>query len=335
MLEVGDVTFGVENAIFATCLTLSDNWSGDFGPTANVLMGYTEVSYDFVDNDIVDSYITELGRDRSHQVAWYNSNNAESMLSDRWAAYVREGGSIVEYSARSGNRPVARSRVDMIELGRAGGVFLSRQLLLDDRTHEEVFTGLRLVTPGELVSTAFGGGFADLEPSSRTAAEAIEAATAWLRERGELPPDAVVERVIPISARTGPESAPVTHGHTVRYVREIDGLQVRSNTVEEYIAVLVSAHSVVGSSSYWSEIARDPSARWTGPVLEIGHAALLAADRISRTLKGGEIYIIEARPVMGTLGRDTLPGELTPAFLLRSDDGTHLVISALTGELLL
>ena len=50
-------------------------------------MGYTNYSYDNIDNTIVNDMVDKLESGKSYLQAWYESNNAESNLSDRWCCY--------------------------------------------------------------------------------------------------------------------------------------------------------------------------------------------------------------------------------------------------------
>lgn len=325
-------TISARNTIFATCLTLQQDWSSAFGPTAETIMGYTEVTFDLVDNEAAQAYVSRLGAGHNHLDAWYLANSGIATLSDRWAVYARRDGSIVEYSARSGNRPVAALNAEYVELGRVGGVFVAESVLEDERTYVDLFAEVTRVAEGELQSHFESGGLGLLGETTMTIPEAVSLAGEWLTSRGELPSDAVVERVVTVSMRRSASDPHTAAGFVVRYIREIDGIAVRSNLVEDHIAVLVGPTGVVSTSSFWPEVSVGPGEASDQALISVGRATLLASDALSRAIKGGEVHIIEALPVYATLGLDGGPGELLPAYQLNTISGIPIVVSALTGE---
>jgi len=299
------------------------------------VLGYTMVSYDFVDNDVVEAFTGHLGSGTSYISAWYLSNNSVGMLSDRWAGYSREGSSITEYSARSGRSPTSRGSGEWVELGRAPGLHIDVDVLADERAYDESFSHVRVITePG--ISRSVDGGLEELSSCTLTADDAAAAAQRWLREHlGELPGDALLSSVTAVLARRSSAEAGEVVGYTVRFTREIDGLRVRGNLVEDHMVVLVGPGGVNAYSSYWPEILVEDRAPSAPPLLTVGLATTLAADEISRSLKGGELRVIEAVPVYGTLGVRDGTGILVPAYELRGQDGAAVVIDAQTGSLLL
>jgi len=338
MLTTDTTRISVRNTVFATCLTLQVSWAGAFGPTAETVSGYTEVSFDYIDNDAAEAWASHLASGRSHAQAWYLANSAIGMLSDRWATYAREGGSIVEYSARTGRRPAALAPEAFVELGRAGGVFIAHEVLTDERSFDRVFERVSLLGPADLEGSFEGDRFASLGPMTATIEDAIDVAEAWLDARDSMPADAVLERVIPIERRTSPDAAPVTVGLAVRFIREVDGIRVRGNLVEDHLTVLVAPTGVVAWSRFWPDVAIDASedvAPWRGHLLGVGTAALLVSDALSRARKTAEVHVFDARPVYGTLGLHAGDGELVPAFELLTTEGGSIIVNALTGEILL
>ena len=69
-------------------------------------------------------------------------------------------------------------------------------------------------------------------------------------------------------------------------------------------------------------------------ILTIAEATRLAADEISRAVKG-ELRLVNARLVYGTTGPDSKRSELVPAYELEGDDGTRVIVDAFTGQPLL
>ena len=338
-LTPSSTNIGVRNTIFATCLTLQESWAGTFTATTETVLGYTEVSFDFIDNDAAQAFVDRLAAGNDHIQAWYQANIAIGMLSDRWAGYVREGGSVVEYSARTGRRPTALvpDEASFVELGRAGGIMVAREILADERSFDDVFAQISIEVPGELTSSFVGARFDALGELTTTPDEAIATAEAWLESRDAMPADAVLQRVIPIERRTDPTAPPTTVAYVVRYLREIDGIPVRGNLVEDHLTVMVGPDGVVATSQFWPEIVAAPrDDAFGGYLLGVGRATLLAADALSRSRKGdGELHLISARPVYGSLGLEAGPGELVPAFELETAEGGSVIINALTGEPLL
>jgi hypothetical protein len=337
-LDLGDATVRARHVIFASCLTLDLDWSSDFGPTAKTIMGYSGLSFDYVDNEQARSFISFLGSGRSHFEAWFLSNIAISLLSDRWAAYVREGDTIIEYSARSGRHPASfvLPRFHLI-WAETGHVYVAEGVLTDERTFGQAWARVVQEQHTRLASHVEPDGLrAHLSrPTARREQEALAVANDWLRQRGTLPPDAVLDRIVTIRARREGSCEPLTLGHVVRYVRQIGDLQVRSNLVEDHIAVVVAAAGVVAESRSWSDLTIATARATAAATLAIGRATLRAAQSLSSLFKGNSVYINDVIPVYGSKGLRGTPGQLVPAYLLRTRSGRTVVINALTGELLL
>ncbi|MCK7502679.1 MAG: hypothetical protein MZV70_00330 [Desulfobacterales bacterium] len=84
------------------------------------------------------------GRGAKPTYTWYQANVVFDMLSDRWAGYVREGGTIVEYPARTGRRASAdRADATWVALAGAERVPATTELLADARTFGPAATAVR------------------------------------------------------------------------------------------------------------------------------------------------------------------------------------------------
>lgn len=335
MLTVPQVSINVTTTIWATCLTLVEDWSSAFESTAHEVLGYTMVSYDFVDNDVVTAFVSALGSGSSPISAWYQANNANYNVSDRWAGYVREGGSIVEYSARTGNTPSGPFDVanqDLVQFGRAGNLWIAEHVLDDERVFSLSQASV-LVDDGEHTSAMLPGGWERLAPTRMSREEAIGVAEEYVDARlGGLGADVMLERVIELTVRREGE-LPATIGYSVRWSRQVAGLPVRGNRTADHVSVLVGPDGVAGWSRYWPELEQVPATVYWGELLTVGEATRLAADDIARSAKG-EIDLVDARIVYGTLGPNSRQPMLVPAYELESLDGSRIVIDAFTGRLL-
>lgn len=339
-LLIDQIDLGVENAVIATCLALVGRWDECFGSRTQTVLGYHKVSFDFVDDDVVEQFVNALSSGSSYAEAWYLANSNIYDVSDRWVVYVRDGGSIVEYSARSGASPQAASHAELIQVGRSGRVAVSERLLASTERLTSLSAPAPRVRVGESepIDGRVAGAFETLRPTRQTGDEAQRVAEAMVSARlGGVPADAVVAPVVEIVARRD-GGAPVVVGHLVRWRRQIGSWPVRGNRVTDHIAVLVSAAGAVAWSRFWPEVTverEDEGADgWDHELLNLGEAVTRAADAVDRSVKG-ELNLRSARAVLGTLGAGRGVRRLVPAWELESDDGATVVIDALTGRPLL
>ncbi len=335
LLYTDSTVVNTVNTVFATCLTLTDTgWKNQFGATAQNICGYTNYSYDSpVDDQLANDLLDELGNGKTFLQAWYLSNASNSSLDDRWCVYARTGGTITEYSARTGNHPAALQSVgswvslmDNIRVAEA---------LADDWTdHSADFAGYVItgadatqssVAPGDLTSW--------LKPTSMSESEAIGVATTYLISHGQMPADAVLGEVIAIEATPDGATQGSIAGYTVRFEREVDGLPVRGNGVADHVTVLIGGGRAVAVSEYWPDLAGE-STRGAARLMPIGEAITNAAPDISRALKTGlNLDLVSAELVYGSTGPRNARG-LRPAYQVTSADGLQFVIDAETGTLL-
>ena len=323
-----------QNSIFATCLTVKDTgWKNQFGTSAQTISGYTEVSYDSIDDDVVRTMATELGKGRGYTAAWYLGNTGISQLADRWLTYVKEGTSIVEYSARSNNKPPLPAR-GLVALGNSGRLWASEDLLMDSDT-SRALPALGYEVNAEGVSTQADPGELRLtEPVSFAAAQAGAFSAEWLRSQGALPEDAVEDVIVPITRKVEKDDPAQIVGYTVLYRRAVDGFAVRGNGISDHLAVLVSARGVQSVSQYWPKLTQAQPIR-QDPLLDLPEALEKAADEIVRAVKGDlTLVITQAQTVYGTRGPNTDERAWVPAYELTSSDGSRFVIDARTGTLL-
>jgi hypothetical protein len=338
MLDSGDATLAVRNTIFATCLTLADSWSSAFGATAESVLGYTEVSYDIVDDEVVRLMLMELRAGASYILAWYEANVAVDGLDDRWIGYVREGADIVEYSARSGVVPTARPAplpdgATWVRLGdAAASLWASSALLADARAFDAPPRLAAAVADAGRTAGTLPGGWSRLGATTATPDDATTAARRFVDESlGGLPADAVLDGATPVFARReGELGRPV--GWTVRWSRRLDGVPVRGNGVADHLVVLVGPAGAVAWSSWWPERFDAPASPAGSDLLLDAAAALrTAATELSATVKG-ELRLRAARAVYGTAGPDR--GTAVPAWEFDDGRGGAVVVDALTGRVL-
>jgi hypothetical protein len=303
------------------------------------VMGYTEVSFDGPDDDVVEEYVAELGGGRTHLQAWYLANTAVSALSDRWATNSRVGGEIVEYSARSGDGPPlgssARVALDprlavaaeLLGEGGADATAAVRAMAADPAVVAAPAAPWSEVAAGELTDW--------LAATSRTPDQATALAEEHLAARGWLPADAVLDRVVAIEARPAGTCGPgAVVGHAVRWRREVAGRPVRGMAIADHVTVLVGGVGVVAVSSYWPALSSG-----AGPaadrVLDAGRAIERAAPAIARRVKRDtRLEVVAVEPVWVTRGPGDAHRALIPGYQLVCADGTRLVVDAERGELL-
>ncbi len=337
-LSVGNVTsINVQNFICATCLTLTSTaWTSKMGTNCQNVLGYTNLSWDYpTDDNVVERLANVLRGGWSYIQAWYNANVAESSLADRWCGYVREGSSIVEYSARTGNNPKSAASLPMESLTPAGNVKAATNLLSDERTFNAQFSKI-------LNSDIFLNGDREgksefyqvkspgfLEKTPMSEAEAVAIAQVWLGNN--LPSDAKLDKVTAIETAVDNQAKQVV-GYIVRYIRQMDGLSFRTNGVDDHIALLVNGNSVIAMSQVWPEIKLSVKA-YTSPkanILSVSKVIKLAGAQIATIAKSDSpIEIIDVTPCYGIIKNGVVP-----AYELLTSQGPSIIVDATTARLI-
>lgn len=328
--DAGDSSINVRHTVFATCLTLqSYSWQSAIGAAAQSLFGYTEVSYDYTDDQVAADMMSALGDGKGFVQAWYLANASQSTLSDRWAAYVREGSSIVEYSARVAMAPantmaLGQPTVALDPLGVVRGL---PPLLADHRrfpANPRPLSDDAASVPHARELAA--GRWSLLADGSCDAKRARDRARAFLLQRlGSWPAGAELDRVVPVlSSRDG---GPVrVAGQLVLFKRMLGGLPLRGNGVADHLGVLIAERGVVAWTAEWPQRRIEPSPE---PELDVASALQLAAPELARAAKG-PVRIVGASAVWGVAaGSETL----VPAFALQTDSGQQVVVDARSGLL--
>ena len=334
-LALSTVPINVKNTILATCTTLADtNLKASMGSTAEALMGYTDSSYDDLDNLVAEQYIKELENGKKHVQAWYLANVAHTRLSNRWISYARERSSntVVEYSARLNQVPRALLGVEWLALRGVETVRVARSLMDAPAGFVKAPAPVEILDQDEVQTEFFRDDFPRESVGSLSKAQAAAIAEKWLGEQDLLPADARLDQTIPIRADDG--SGPTISGFVLIYGRQLDGLAIQGNRLAHHIAVAVDAQSVFSVSRYWPRLAQGKGdAREQAVFLPLGEAINRSAGRIAALLKGKPLDLLESRAVYGI--RTTAQGsQLVPAYALTGTSGATFVVEATSGDLL-
>jgi hypothetical protein len=326
----------VPTVIFATCLTLtSTSWRSKMSSSSNNILGYTNSSYDNIDDDIVKSFARQVKSGNSMIRSWYTANIASSYLSDRWCGYVRESNGIVEYSARTARKPKATA-TNFTIMNAKGTLKVATNLLTDAGTYDSYFFKIRnseiTIKDNQTHETKFyDKATAFLPKVTMECDKAVQIAANWVAE--SLPTDAVQDSVTQIIATEASGSSQVV-GQIVRYTRYLDGLGVRTNGAEDHLAILVADNGVVAVSKLWPtlETKSKPGAIPYNKILSLNKAIRIASMKISQIIKANNTVVIsDAKPCYGA----TKQGKLVPAYELIDTQGGGIIINAVTGDIIL
>ncbi|MGD8401539.1 MAG: cellulose binding domain-containing protein [Bacillota bacterium] len=335
ILYVSDVSeVSIPTAIFATCLTLtSTDWKSKMNASCNQILGYTDESYDYIDDTIVENFAGQIKSGNSMIQAWYNANTALSYVSDRWCGYVREDDGIVEYSARAGNTPKTTG-AEMKALDAKGAFQVAVNLMADTSTYDSYFWKIRnseiKVTGGKTQDAKFyRKAPAFLAKKAMDRDQAVTIAQNWVS--GSLPFDAQQDAVTEIVVTDTSGSSKVV-GQVIRYSRYLDGLPLRTNGAEDHLAVLVNDDGVAASSKLWPtlETKSKPGAIPYSEMLSLSAAIQKAAPKIAQMIKADQsVVITAANPCYGR----TKQGKIVPAYELIDATGGRIIINAMTADL--
>jgi hypothetical protein len=147
--------------------------------------------------------------------------------------------------------------------------------------------------------------------------------------KDKAPADAMLEDVISIDFKTDASLQAATVGYVVRYIKTIDGYEVRGTGSEIHLAFLVGPqYSIVGTSSYWPHTISEKTS-----TLSVQDALQRAAPVISAHIKGHSLVIENASQVLGCYSIGSGKTELVPAYAFTTTDGLVFVVDAVNGEL--
>lgn len=323
-------TLNARNIVVATCLTMADRaWMNKFGSTEH-LMGYTNYSYDIVDNQVCNDMLTGLDSGKNWSRIWYESNINKSQLYDRWLVYKKQNGVVTEYSANNSNIPSLMGENYTLYHGEYGDVNISEKILSENKDFASEFSNFyNIVINNDHIANSsefLGDNDEFLSNTEMNKEEAIKIAKKWIKENNVLPSEAVLESVNPIKAYTQDNGEKII-GYEIRYARVISKLKVRTNGIAEYISVLVNNGKVIHHGMNWSNIKIEkPSDKMN--LVPVSEAVKTATEHILSILKGGNVNFENVNPCYTLCN-----GNLTPAYELVADDGGYIVINALTGEI--
>lgn len=328
-LSVGNVNkVQARHTVFATCLTLkSTSWKNKFGPNAETIMGYTKVSYDYTDNTVVNRFINYIKNGTSVLKAWYKTNNAIGSLDDRWAAYAREGGAIVEYSARSGRSP---------KLQTGNTVHLYNKIEVAARLYDNPvkFDGPLIsatLNPREQLYQDEDRGSWPTEATSLDEDDAHSIAWKALSDRGGVPEQAELDSITPVE-KCDYDVICYDVGFQVRFVHKYKGLALRSNGIADYITVLVDDSGARSIDHMWSHIVEKQNLTQPKPMSSTS-ALSLAAEKIDLLIRGNALFIINIVPVYGVVSENDGFQTLVPAFEIIGSNDEEIIVNAINGEL--
>ncbi len=263
----------------------------------------SQTSFDHTDDTVVSNYINELGNGRTNTKAWYLANADIGSLDDRWCIYTREGGSIVEYSARTGNTPQYKASSNLITVDGNEKLLVMADIMESGTEYKSRFANKNITTGTAQRAVSISGElFQQLQAVNITQAEAITAAEEYLGGIGEMSSDMVFDKVFSIQSR-GEDTEPYrTVGWCVKYIKKVDQLRVRGNRSEFYKTVIVTRDSnIAGMSNYWSETQTQYSTNLKASenLLSVSDAFKNASDSIAGQVKSGVLEIIDVTPVYG------------------------------------
>lgn len=323
----------VNHFISATCLTMTPKtWTSKMASSCQTVNGYTKVSFDPLDNQQVEKYAAEIGNGTSFPKAWYNSNVAFSKLSDRWCCYARTSSGIVEYSARTYNKPRAAANETLMAENGNAKIFISEAF--DNQIEAKranVFPTGNFSAKVETESKA-GDIFMEgqeqnigLMRNAMTQEDALEAAHAWAREHmaGE---EVAIDKVFGIEATLNDASA--TTGYVVRFVRALGELAVRCNGQDDFVALTIQNGAVTGLTKNWTRLTAVNLAAVETRLLDPMDALKKASVALLRSLKG-EIHLVSVKSCLGRKGQSVVP-----AYEFVDASGASLILGAQDGAFL-
>ena len=311
-------------SIYCICSSFaSSNWSRVMGSNAKMVMGFNKTVTDGSCLSLASKFPAQLKSGQSYLMAWYKSNSAISGHKDRWATYVKEGSKVVLYKA-GGNIPRYQFEGNPINLtdvvtvddellynwiyesfGRSKGPFIIKK------------------APMHINKTCKW----PTKKSNTSTEKAINKAFTVLGDN--LPDSAVLDTVIPIE-KCDTKNKCFTVAQGVYFAQEYNGIKIRSNSVADYILVLVGKNKI-GITAEWSEI--DDSAEASLNVtLSVAQALSIASENISNIIRE-PVVIAEYKVVYGISTDDDGSKILVPAYEFIGENGESFVVSAFTGKL--
>ncbi|RCU49266.1 hypothetical protein DU002_13030 [Corallincola holothuriorum] len=315
----------IENTVIATCLTVGDrDWKSKFVGTTQNIMGYNNNSYDFTDNEVARDLANGIESGKSYPQIWYEINNKQSSLYDRWVIYTKDNDRVVTYEADVAN---ARTKTNDTFTPFANGKVLVASSITKAAKRGISFENAHFNVQKDFEEQQSHRDMISLSLSSLSEDAAIQMATQWVEDKASF--DGVeFDRVTSISA----DGKRI--GYQVRFKRVVDSLAVRSNTVSDYISLLIDESGIAASEYNWS-LLKKRAQKGSLEILSVKQAIEAAADDIAAFYKSTEtIKFVSAEPCLGYKETNASTQILVPAYEFSSTDGSSVIIDAATGEIL-
>ena len=309
-------------SIYAICSSFaSSDWSRVMGSNAKMVMGFNKTVTDGSCLNMAKAFPAQLAKGETYPMAWYKANSSINGHKDRWAMYVKEGSKVVLYKA-GGNTPRYFPGRNLIHLSD----WVTADKILFERWNWENFG--RGVGPFSVERVKLKINKKCKWPTKKSKYTFAEAYIKSLNVLGEdLPTNAQLEESISIE-RCIDDSCTVV-AYNINFVPEYNGLKIKSNSIGDYISVLVG-NKEIAIDSQWSLIKSgiDVTSNLT---LSVSQALAIAADGISSIIRE-PVSIVKYEKVYGLSGENNLT--LVPAFEFVGSRGERFVVSAFNGELL-
>ncbi|MCP4745047.1 MAG: hypothetical protein GY874_02745 [Desulfobacteraceae bacterium] len=339
-LETSDMAPGkvnVVNTIWATCLTMDDrSWRKAFSDSAETMSGYTNYSWDILDEDVVKNFGDELADGKSYPMAWYLANLPYNNLNDRWFVFARQGNDIVEYSAESGNTPAsARAGVDLIAVDRAGKLKVAKEIFAHRRDYNNSFGRVRML-PAKKTRKLARAGLTMLKRTGMTRSDAVARGKLHFSGSNEHTSAMMLSKSFPIKSRKNDNASYETVGWVVRHTMLApDGLKITGNRVEPHRTLTLTENGeVMASLTYWPRIIMEKEAESCQQLLTPAAAIQIAAEAISMQIKCGSVDIVAVEPVYGISAPASKEQLLVASYAFVGNENFSIVVNAKTGELL-
>jgi hypothetical protein len=154
--------------------------------------------------------------------------------------------------------------------------------------------------------------------------DATAVAQNWVDEQG-LSAEVRLDKVIDV--QSGVDDIKVTSGHIARFIRRVQGHEVRSNGADDHINVFIRNGKVVGSSKRLSTVKQGPALLKT-KVLAPSQVLARASSDLLRMTKS-EMTLVDVKPCLGIKNN-----QLVPAYAFQDKTGAYVILDASTGSLL-
>ncbi|MGA1826564.1 MAG: DNRLRE domain-containing protein, partial [bacterium] len=330
----------VQYSIFATCITLkTKDWYYALGSNAKMVMGFTKIIWDDSALTMAKEFNKHLSNGETYLQAWYKTNSTMKDHQDRWATYVKEGSKVVLYSAASGNIPrysLNGTPVVLSDQVTVDNILLNEwnNTITFDRSFQvPVVEEMAIPLERNLLERNL---LQDTWPTNRsyiTAEEAKTIALNALDNYSKLPDGAELDAVIPIQ-KCDSSNVCFTVAYQVYFTQQYNGLNLRSNSMADYVSVLVNDNGIVSTDLTWSQVTPlDDTILERSTMLTVGKALATAAESISDVSRE-PVNIVTYETVYGISTDVDDERTLVPAYEFIGNDGERFVVSAVTGKLL-